>query len=370
MTREEQNIVDDCNNYLDQIWCEVTKEFLESNPQDPFSSDNPIRNLIVECLTSPTKTYHYILPTQLLAKCVNPSLDSHSLQALYSSPGAFDARTIAHEVIVPFDKSNHNVLGGSSEPYVNKPVRFPAVIPDYRDHQKRKQDWDKLIRILDKIEKKNDPRFTKSVFKQVLYEIYRLLSNVTVTYPTPNRISLERSSAALREFLSVTSGGERMETVCTALFQTIANSFGIFDEIRRQKINAPDTASGMAADIECWLNNEIILLVEVKDRSLTLTHLDDRLYEARSKRIREILFIAESGMSRHDDSKIQDRIHSEFSSGQNIYVTNFNDFTLGILILLGEKGRADFLSAVGIELDRVGANIVHRRAWAEILRSI
>ena len=84
----------------------------------------------------------------------------------------------------------------------------------------------------------------------------------------------------------------------------------------------------------------------------------------------ELLFLAQSGRESIDTESIDQRIVSEFTSGQNVYVSNFSDFSLGILILLGEKGRHDFVDAVGGELDRVNAGIGHRRAWAQLLKSV
>jgi hypothetical protein len=126
----------------------------------------------------------------------------------------------------------------------------------------------------------------------------------------------------------------------------------------------------MGADIECSLNGTVVLLVELKDRSLTMTQLDSKLDVARTKRISEILFLAEQGIAGTDHPKVQERIKSEFASGKNIYVSSFQDFSAGVLILLGEKGRVQFLSLVGEELDRVNSDITHRRAWAQLLRSV
>jgi hypothetical protein len=124
----------------------------------------------------------------------------------------------------------------------------------------------------------------------------------------------------------------------------------------------------MVADIECWLGGKVILLVEVKDRSLTLTQLDAKLDKARSEKISEILFIAEHDKEKVEEEEITARITSEFTSGKNIYVSNFSDFSLGILILLGEEGRVDYLDRVGRELDRVNSAIAHRRGWADLLK--
>jgi hypothetical protein len=146
--------------------------------------------------------------------------------------------------------------------------------------------------------------------------------------------------------------------------------FKLFDNIRREKVNAADASSGMSADIECICNDKIVLLVEVKDRSLTLTQLDAKLDIARSRKISEILFLAEQGIEKTDMSETEQRILSEFASGQNIYVSNFIDFSAGILILLGEKGRVNFLSFIGDELDKANSAIAHRKAWASLLKSV
>jgi hypothetical protein len=308
------------------------------------------------------------LPTQLLAKSVDSELDVHSIQAGYGGAGSFDARTIAHDVIVPFDRANYRVLGGSPEPYVNNPLRVAAVTAQYRSAQKNKSEWDRLVSVLDAVQEADSEPFTRLVFDQVLFEIYRMLADVAVTYPTPNRISLDRTYQLVQQYLAAKSGGDRMEVICTALFRTIGKRFGIFDEVRRERVNAPDTPSGMMADVECRLGGKIVLLVEVKDRTLTLVQLDTKLDVARSKHISEILLIAEQGKSVDDVEEIDRRIASEFVSGQNIYVTNFTDFSLGILMLLGEEGRVDFLGEVGGELDRASSRIEHRKAWADLLK--
>ena len=161
-TREDQGIVYSCSTYLRQRWVEVMRSFQETSPDipiDPLGEGHPLIPLIRACLQSPSLTYHYVLPTQLLAKAVNPSLDAHAIQASYPSAGAFDARTIAHDVIVPFDRENERVLGGSPEPYVNNPLRVPGITADYRNAQKQKTDWDKLVAVLDAVETSEEEHF-------------------------------------------------------------------------------------------------------------------------------------------------------------------------------------------------------------------
>ena len=371
MTRPKDTFTERCRVFLETRWEAVSAAIESGQFDDPLLPDHaPLKDCIVSCLKSGTKSYHYVLPTQILCKCVDDGLDCHSLQTAYTRRGAFDARTIAHNVIVPFDQANHRVLGGSAEPYVNNPLRCPAVVKRYRSQQKNKEDWDNLIEVLDAVEETGSADFTLKTFDQILLEIHRLLAEAQVIYPTPNRVSLKQTVDLVERFTATRSGGERIEVVCAALFRAIAGVFGLFDEIRRQKVNAADAASGMGADIECCFKGDIALLVEVKDRSLTLTQLDTKLDVARAKKITEILFLAKPGIEPVEKQEVEERIRSEFSSGQNVYVSNFSDFSTGILVLLGEKGRVRFLSYVGQELDKANSSIVHRRAWAQLLKSV
>lgn len=367
---DENNFIEECSKYLKNRWRYIN-QITDAEVEEPLSEKyNSLKNLVKDCLTSNTKTYRYVLPTQLLSKCVDHSLDSHSLQVAWDKEGAFDARSVAHAAVVPFDKENHRVLGGSPEPYVNNPLRCPAITDEYRERQKNKKDWDKLIKVLDLVENEDNLEFTKNLFDHVLYQIFELLAEVRVTYPTPNRISLDNTFSLIQEYISIKSGGERLEAVSTALFQIMGEKFGLFDEVKREKVNTADSSSGMVADIECSLDGETILLVEVKDRDLTLTQLDSKLDKARSRRISEILFLAEKGLKEDQEDIINKRIESEFTSGQNIYVLNLLEFCHGILILLGERGRVEFIGKIGPELDRVNASIKHRREWAKLLKEI
>lgn len=103
---------------------------------EDWLDDGALIESIHRAINSATKSYHYVLPTQLIAKLADPSLDCRCLQVARGGQGAFDARTIAHKVVVPFDQSNNNVLGGSPEPYVNNPLRVPEVSAQYRKLRK------------------------------------------------------------------------------------------------------------------------------------------------------------------------------------------------------------------------------------------
>ena len=98
---------------------EILSKYWKKKKLSKFSP--AVHKVLTECLISDHKTYRYILFNGILAKCVNPSVDPIALQAGASIKGAFDARSLCHEVVVPFEKEvMNNRLGGSNEPFLNK----------------------------------------------------------------------------------------------------------------------------------------------------------------------------------------------------------------------------------------------------------
>lgn len=356
-----------CDSYLKKNWDYVfaSKESLTYVRPAVVSEETEQR--IRKILTSESKSYHYILITQILAKAVNPELDCRSIQKTTGRPGAFDARSLCTKVIVPWERQNHNLLGGSSDPYVSNPMRIQGVYPEYSS-DKRVKEWADIEYVLNEIQKKNNTTYTESVYSVVLSETHSLLVDANIVYPVPHRISRESIEDLLIGFIKDPSGGDREETIVTALLRTIGNEFHYYSEIKRGKVNAADSASGMAADIECMQNAQIKLLIEVKDHLLSKEEVLSTIDKARSKKITETLFICK-GIKESDKASIHNIIQSQFTAGQNIYVDDILHFARGIFVLLGERGRVAFLSEVGPELDRSRSLLKHRKAWAAMLKA-
>jgi hypothetical protein len=222
--------------------------------------------------------------------------------------------------------------------------------------------------VLDAVEKRNDSAFAQRVFRQTLIEIRVRLSSVHVVYPVPKRVSLARCGSLIDSFLSEQSGGDRLQAVASALFVAVGERFMLYSEVRRANINAADASSGQIADLECvTTEGAIVLAVEVKDRDLTIKQVRDILPNIRAQRVSEFFFIAQRGIAKGDEPDVTELIEKEFASGQNIYVFDLSSLARSFLALLGESGRRLLLESVGRELDRFRSEIVHRRAWANLL---
>lgn len=340
-----------------------------TEPSRTVSVPDVVASALSRSINSNTKTYRYVLPTQLLAKMVRSELDCRALQKGCDLDEAFDARSLCHEVIVPFDRANNSVLGGSAEPYVSKPVRHPAVTPEFRGSQKNKSGWDDLMCVLDYAQE--HPGQVKDLFLLLLQEVRERLKATRITYPAPNRPSLVATLGAIREFLATRSGGLRMQTLSKVLFIRIGEVFGLYSGVVSSDVNAADAATGKVADLECIdSDGNIVLAVEVKDRELTLVQVQNKLPAIRARGVRELLFVVDGGVEDSDSQAIQGLVDQQFAGGHNLYVLEWDPFLESCLVLFGEQERRVMLIEIGEELDESRADLRHRTAWRELLEAM
>jgi hypothetical protein len=316
--------------------------------------------------------YRFCLPVQLLGKLTNPALDSLRLQKKKEEPDdvtGWDARSLAGKVVAPFNQRQENILGTSGDPYVGNPMRVPRLIRD--DHSKKDvAGWNTLVDILEQVESRKDPEFTRTVFRQALLEMFRRQKALHFVYAIPPRISLEGLLSLSQRFLEEKSGGDRSLALCGALFDSIGIRFGLYAKVDRARINASDEATGQAADLECLdADGKVILAVEVKDRILTLTDVEGTLRKCRQRKIQDIFFAA-PGIKSNEQSALKERIERAFTSGQNLYVFSFFDLARSVLALGGESIRVTFLHKVGEHLNAWNTQPSHRQAWKRLLESI
>lgn len=342
---------------LDEIWKESLSVAL------PLALDAAILESIEAVVNSSTKTYRYVLPTQLLAKLADPSLDCRCVQERSSSRGAFDARSLCAQVVVPFDRQHHNVLGGTADPYVNNPMRIPRIDRRALAAQRNQADFARLIGLLDRAE--DSPELARPMLVTVCQAIRKRLDRTQFVYAVPNRSSVTWTQGIMEQLLSVRSGGVRLQCVSVALFRAIGARFMLFDRVEARRINAADAASGDAADLACLdAEGRTVLAVEVKDRALAIGDIESKLDTLRTQSITELMFAFRG--EEQPDAAIGRRIAEEFTAGHNIYRIEFDAFASAILPLLGESGRKQFLTLVGEALDEF-ADLADREAWRALL---
>lgn len=346
----------DARKVLDKLWSNVTKE-----------TNGDIDPQIDQLIKSKFVSIRYCLPTQLLGKLLDHKRDCLCLQkGSGDEETKWDPRSFASKVIVPWIADNQNVLGTSTDPYVSKPLRKPSLEPD-PGNVKGKREWELLYEVLSDVQANDSPEYTHLKMLQTLRSINSVLADYKFEYSIPQRISLMQCEEIVAEFLADASGGDRGLSLAAALFETFGKSFGLYQEVRRHKINTSDQATGSAGDIECLdEDGNIRLAVEVKERNVSLTDIRSSVRKARKVSLKEF-FLNSPGVNPTDEDEVNKLISRTWASGTNIYLLSIDELVKVGLALVGEEGRIDFIRNVGDQLDKYNTQPANRLRWKELL---
>ncbi|HUB16627.1 MAG TPA: restriction endonuclease, SacI family [Acetobacteraceae bacterium] len=317
-------------------------------------------------INSEQTAIRFCLPTQLLGKLIDPALDAMCLQRGSGEGGRWDPRGFAARVIVPWNRENQSVLGPSGDPYVSNPLRRPRVDAGL-DQMSDREQWEKLCAVLRDVEETNKPEHTERVLIRVLGVIRDRLRDLTFIYIVPQRVSITQADELVREFLAEGSGGDRGLAVVAALFETFRERLGLYQEIRRNVINAADAATNSAGDLECiGTDGRVVLAVEVKERRIGDDDVHSAIAKAREFVIRELLLCTEGTVHGEQDA-VAKTFTSAWASGTNIYHLTIHELMRGVLPLLGEGGIRGFVVEVGTQLDKFSTQPRHRKTWKSLL---
>lgn len=267
---------------------EKANEVLDScnTASQSFTPQNKTRmsTCIDSVLESDHKTFKYILFTALLAKATDESVDILSLQKSDSSAGAYDARTLCHKVIVPFEKSVLNkVLGGSNEPYLNKPARFPRLSPD---NPVRKGKDKELLRLLcESLPEIETSKVAEYYLTYLLHKLNLMKSQKekdrNFSIPTSNNTPAKLFEFIM-DFIQESQEGETLVLAVTGLYHLLYLDVpNIVVEVH--PVNESGASSKEISDLDIYQNEVLKTSNELKDKQYTeidVRHAVDKVIEA------------------------------------------------------------------------------------------
>ena len=363
---------DDVEGWNEPVGQPSALERLRAMWQEALAVPSPdINEGIDELVTCSVVSIRYALLTQLLGKLADPTRDALSIQrgeaATAAADGRWDARSFCQANVVPWVGETSQVLGTSPDPYVNNPLRRPRLDAGYEPRRDRAL-WDKLTETLALVQERNDPEYTETQLRFCLASLTRQYNALVVQFDVPQRISLDATTSIVTRYLQEPSGGERAQIIVAALMRTIGQRFQMFDRVDRQGINEADAANDNPGDVICYLHDEPVLSVEVKDRDVTLDDVDTAILKARRSRITELLLATVTPQA--DDVSVVQRTAQEFSLGTNVYHLHIDALIRVVLAIAGEASRVEFLTLVGEELNDRVTQPAHKLAWQELLRNI
>ena len=323
----------------------------------------------------------FAIVTQLLGKIADPRRDLLCLQKGVTRPAdaaaasRWDPRSFCVRVVVPWNRKNEQVLGGSGDPYVNNPLRRPRLDEGLENvHAGTRDDWIALAEYLHVLQQQDDEDAVEFSFRQCLRSVAARLARQRFEYPTPNRASLGQLCELLDRYLATPSGGLRPQAVTTALMRVLGRAFSIFVRVEGQAVNAADRARNVPGDVMCYGvgpdgQEEIRLVVDAKSDRLRLTELQGSVVKARTGNVSNFLFAA-PGFRADEQAAMERIIDEEFAQGLNVYVTSIQRLARTSFVLLAEVHRTEFMQEVGRELDSRAASPAHRRAWSDLLANL
>lgn len=313
-----------------------------------YSQFAPLSKQILLCIntviSSDHKTFKYILFTALLAKATDESVDILSLQKQDRSLGAYDARSLCHKVIVPFEKSElDKVLGGSNEPYLNKPARFPRLTPE--NAVRRGKDHELLLLLCESLPKIK----TEAEAKLSLCYLLVLLLEKLKQKEKDRQFSIPSSANTnlkLLKFInSFTSSSQEGETLVLAISGLYHLLYLDAPEYRVEihPVNESGASSKEVSDLDIYKDDKLIISNELKDKQYSLIdvrHAIDKVIQAGGT---QMLFI-EGPQAKTRDTEWYSKLTTEYQEkGFFINIIYYETFARLILTLLPQCNANEYI---------------------------
>lgn len=360
---------DEAERLLRETWRDVTDSD-ESSYVDEYVIKQGLKQVIAAD-TYGTRTFKYILLTNVLAKAVNPEIHSLALKDSSNLDGSFNSGGLATDVVTDWEKDNGERLGGSNEPRTNSVYYRQAKLNI--DYEVRNDDlYQTMIRVLKQLEEQSasgdlDPM---DMLRQTLYEV-SLLEPTTVSYTNPPDVSYLELVDVIREYLTESNTGERLAAVTAGVLDAQYFFAGREDVyIKVDHVNVADENSNAAGDIEVFESeNEEVLLqaIEVKDKPATKSDIQHSITTGREHELDEYLFVAGQGFRSNSE---RDRALTAIADAEIELILLNPDDLYSSLKFQRRAGRRRFRESVGEFLNDMRAQEDSKSSWKGAIESL
>lgn len=263
----------------------------------PSLEKDNIGSAISDILRGSHKTYRYILFTALLAKSTNDKIDILSLQAGDESVGAYDARSLCHNIVVPFEREYiPHSLGDSNEPYLNKPARFQRLSES--NAVRAGKDMLILKRMLDILPQIKTSEIAFRYLSHAVYELIEINKEYERQYQFDDaESSVSETTQEILDFIDKvterTCGGE----ICPLIVATLENLFYPSLLVMPHKVNECGASSKEIGDIDIYSlsangeKKDIETSIEVKDKDFSEMDLQHAISKFKSAGLKRSMFV-------------------------------------------------------------------------------
>ncbi|ADV93381.1 MULTISPECIES: restriction endonuclease, SacI family [Bacillus] len=322
----------------------IIEDAFEIANSENFSPKSKFSHEVFRILSSGHLTFKYIMINALLSKATFSDINPLCLQKKSELEGAYDARSICHKVLVPFEKEKlKGILGGSNEPFLNKPARFPELSPD--NAVRRGKDKQLLNLLCDFL-----PKITtdKIAFYALVDAIYYALKQIkdkeetmaSLKIKTPSLFQIENF---VEELLKNSYQGECLALAVGTLTNILVDSLEGTNHAIVNVVNQSGASSKEIGDIEVYHNKSILYAIEAKDKNYAPQDVQHAVNKAANSGCKRLMFVTGPRANLVHTSKTHTELINN-AKEKGVYLTflNYCDFTKIILALIPEKTLEDF----------------------------
>lgn len=253
-----------------------------------------IRDDITTVVNCKRLTYRYMLFVGLLVAVTDKDLHPRCLQMKAQTTlaemgkGAFDARSLCKQVVVPFEKLVlKGRLGGSGDPYVSNPARLPMVEPG--NDVKSAIDKELLQRLYAVLESANaaDISLRKKMFcyayAQVLKRLPTESSLLEFNGDEPDDLGVD----PFFDFLEASTQGVSAVAILAAFF---SQYYGKDVQVLAHPITESGSSPKEIGDIDLKFKDGRAYAVEVKDKPYGEVDVNHACEKALKAGVRKVIF--------------------------------------------------------------------------------
>lgn len=280
----------------------LERALAEANP-----ANDDIGETIYSVLTGSLKTYRYILVNALLAKATNQAVDPLSLQKGDGKQGKFDARSLCHKVIVPFERLKlQGSLGDSNEPFLNKPARFVTLSTDNAVRAGRdRETLENVIRVLSSVTTSEIAyKYLKSAMAVLKQNHENYLKKFSIGDAL---IDVSEFSQLVLDYIYKITNHTMDGEICPLVVAELERLYlGKDYKVVPHKVNESGSSSKEVGDIDIFdSEGTLVNAIEVKDKNFSEQDVIHAISKFRQANLTSSLFIYGKNVSFDEDAVFQ-----------------------------------------------------------------
>ena len=290
-------------------------------------------------------TFKYILFTAVLAKATDSSINPLCLQKKSELPGAYDARTVCHKVVVPFEMETlEKALGGSNEPFLNKPARFPEL--DKNNAVRRGNDQELLDALCDNLP---TIQTSEDAYECLIYLLRKLIvireeKKQRAIFSLPDSANLpSKLLSYIETALCRSYEGEVLTLLVAGVYRLHYKGKNALVEVH--PVNQCGASSHEISDLDIYVDGVLVSSNELKDKDYTepdVRHAADKVLQSGGNKM---LFI--EGPRSTADGDFKATIEHEYCDRNfMLYIISYQDFFATLLGAMEEIDCHEFVEFI------------------------